>query len=138
MLKRAGKNRYGQIILSAKQHAEKNIGTDRKGALDSNEKYALDTEDKFPIVARAEDLEAQVPKLSSNSGLSQMIEQRTLENGQLRMELRRQVQRNQASMFVVAQTRRVMEDLQRTLANFQTLCAEVGDDLIGDDYRKSK
>ena len=64
-------------------------------------------------------------KLALTPSLTQMIEQRTWENGQLRLELRRQWQKYRASMYVVAEARLVVENLQQAIANFQKLHAEV-------------
>jgi len=61
--------------------------------------------------------------------LSQLIEQKTWENDQLRRELDRERDRYRASyrarMYIAAEASRVVESLQQALINFQELQKEI-------------
>ena len=59
--------------------------------------------------------------------LSQVIEQRTWENGQLRNELAYHQRKHAASVYLLEEVRVVIESLQQALANFQRLNEETED-----------
>jgi hypothetical protein len=63
--------------------------------------------------------------------LSQMIEQRTWENGQLRQELAYHQRKHAASMYLLEEVRVVAESLQQALANFQRLNEETEGGVAG-------
>ena len=90
---------------------------------------AADTEvpDKqgSPVAIEAANENLQPPKRMPSSSLSQMIEQRIWENGQLRQELMYQQRKNGASMYFVEEVRLAIGSLQKALANFQKLNTEI-------------
>ena len=59
--------------------------------------------------------------------LSQMVEQRTWENEQLRQELAYHQRKHAASVYLLEEVRLVAESLQQALASFQKLNAETED-----------
>ena len=63
--------------------------------------------------------------------LSQMIEQRTWENGQLRNELAYHQRKHAASVYLLEEVRVVVESLHQALANFQRLNEETEDGVAG-------
>ena len=63
--------------------------------------------------------------------LSQMIEQRTWENGQLRNELAHHQRKHAASVYLLEEVRVVVESLHQALANFQRLNEETEDGVAG-------
>ena len=63
--------------------------------------------------------------------LSQMIEQRTWENGQLRNELAYHQRKHTASVYLLEEVRVVVESLHQALANFQRLNEETEDGVAG-------
>jgi hypothetical protein len=70
----------------------------------------------------------QAAKKMPTPSLSQMIEQRTWENGQLRQELAYQQRKHGASMYLLQEAKLVVDSLQQALANFQRLNMQVEDD----------
>lgn len=73
----------------------------------------------------------QAAKKMPTPNLSQIIEQKTWENGQLRQELAYQQRKHGASMYLLEEVRLVVETLQQTLLNFQKLNTEFEDDIDG-------
>jgi len=69
-------------------------------------------------------------KLPANS-LSQMIEQRTWENEQLRKELIYQQKKHGISMYLLDEVRIVVESLQKALENFQQCNTEIENECTG-------
>lgn len=69
------------------------------------------------------------PKKMPVPTLSQLIDQKTCENDQLRLELDRERDRCRASyrarMYIAAEASRVIESLQQALINFQELHKEI-------------
>jgi hypothetical protein len=63
--------------------------------------------------------------------LSQMIEQRTWENGQLRNELAYHQRKHAASVYLLEEVRVAVESLHQALANFQRL-NENTEDVVAD------
>ena len=63
--------------------------------------------------------------------LSQMIEQRTWENGQLRNELAYHQRKHAASVYLLEEVRVVVESLHQALANFQRLNEDTEDVVAG-------
>jgi hypothetical protein len=63
--------------------------------------------------------------------LSQMIEQRTWENGQLRNELAYHQKKHAASVYLLEEVRVVVESLHQALANFQRLNEDTEDVVAG-------
>ena len=70
----------------------------------------------------------QAAKKIPNSGLSQMIEQRTWENEQLRKELVYQQRKHGASVYLMEEVKLAVESLQKALVNFQQYYAEIEKD----------
>jgi hypothetical protein len=60
--------------------------------------------------------------------LSKIVEQRTLENGQLRQDLAAEKRKSQASKYLQEEVRRVTESLQQVLINFQNFNDEFGEE----------
>jgi hypothetical protein len=63
--------------------------------------------------------------------LSQTIEQRTWENGQLRNELAYHQRKHAASVYLLEEVRVVVESLHQALANFQRLNEDTEDVVAG-------
>ena len=82
------------------------------------------------IEATQENLQA-VKKMPTPS-LSQIIEQRTWENGQLRQELAYQQRKHGASMYLLEEVKLVVTTLQQALVNFQKLSTEFEDEVVGE------
>jgi molecular chaperone GrpE (heat shock protein) len=59
------------------------------------------------------------------STLGQLIEQKTWENAQLRLERRRQQQKARAGMYLVTEARHVVESLDQAIEHFERLHAEL-------------
>ncbi|KAF9730170.1 hypothetical protein PMIN04_012731 [Paraphaeosphaeria minitans] len=78
----------------------------------------------------------QVAKKIPAPRLSQMIEQRTWENGQLRQELAYHQRKHAASMYLLEEVRVVVESLQQALANFQRLNEETEDGVADRECRE--
>ncbi|GAB1319508.1 BZIP domain-containing protein [Madurella fahalii] len=70
----------------------------------------------------------QASKNLPTPSLSQIIEQRTWENGRLRQELAYQQRRNGASMYLLEEVKNAVDSLQQALVNFQKLSKELGED----------
>ncbi|PSN58589.1 hypothetical protein BS50DRAFT_641642 [Corynespora cassiicola Philippines] len=70
----------------------------------------------------------QAAKRMPTPSLSQMIEQRTWENGQLRQELAYRQRKHGASLYLLEEVKLVVESLQQALVNFQKLNAQVEGD----------
>jgi hypothetical protein len=75
----------------------------------------------------------QAAKKMPTPSLSQLIEQRTWENGQLRQELAYQQRKHSASMYLLEEVRLVVASLQQALDNFQRLNAEPEDNVVGEE-----
>ena len=71
----------------------------------------------------------QAAKKWPTPSLTQIIEQKTWENGQLRQELAYQQRKHGASMYLLGEVRLVVESLQHALHNFQKLNTESEDDV---------
>jgi hypothetical protein len=69
-------------------------------------------------------------KLPATS-LSQMIEQRTWENDQLRRELIYQQKKHGISMYLLEEVSLVVESLQKALKNFQQCNTEIEHECMG-------
>lgn len=78
-----------------------------------------------PVTIEAANENLQAPKRIPSPSLSQMIERRTWENGQLREELSYQKRKNGASMYFLEEVRLAVESLQQALVNFQNLNTEI-------------
>jgi hypothetical protein len=74
------------------------------------------------IAATKEKLEEA--KHKPTPSLSEIIQQRTWENGQLRQELAYQRRKNDASIYLLGEVRCVVERLQQALLNFHNLNEE--------------
>jgi hypothetical protein len=64
---------------------------------------------------------SQAFKNNPTPSLSQIIEQRTWENGQLRQELLYQQRRHGASMYLLEEVKMAAKSLQQALINFQQI-----------------
>jgi hypothetical protein len=74
---------------------------------------------------------AQATKKMPAPRLSQMIEQRTWENGQLRNELAYHQRKYAASVYLLEEVKVVVESLHQALANFQRLNEDIEDVVAG-------
>jgi len=83
------------------------------------------------IEATQENLQAA--KKMPTPSLSQIIEQRTWENGQLRQELAYQQRKHGASMYLLEEVKLVVTTLQQALVNFQKLSTEFEDEVVGEE-----
>jgi hypothetical protein len=72
----------------------------------------------------------QAAKKMPTPSLSQMIEQRTWENGQLRQELAYRQRKHGASMYLLEEVRLVVESLQQALLTFQKLNTDLEGDVV--------
>jgi hypothetical protein len=72
----------------------------------------------------------QAAKKMPTPSLSQMIEQRTWENGQLRQELAYRQRNHGASMYLLEEVRLVVESLQQALFTFQKLNTDLEGDVV--------
>ena len=72
----------------------------------------------------------QAAKKLPTPSLSQIIEQRTWENGRLRQELAYQQKKYGASMYLLEEVKLVVASLQQALVNFQTLSTEFEDEVV--------
>jgi hypothetical protein len=68
---------------------------------------------------------SQASKNITTPSLSQIIEQRTRENGQLRQELLYEQRRHSASMYLLEEVKMGVKSLQQALINFQQIYMEV-------------
>lgn len=68
---------------------------------------------------------SQASKNITTPSLSQIIEQRTWENGQLRQELLYEQRRHGASMYLLEEVKMAVKSLQQALINFQQIHMEV-------------
>ncbi len=68
---------------------------------------------------------SQASKNFPTPSLSQIIEQRTWENGQLRQELLYEQRRHGASMYLVEEVKIAVKSLQQALMDFQQIHKEV-------------
>ena len=84
---------------------------------------AVDAEISRNLEAANENFQA--PKRMPSPNLSQMVEQRTWENGQLRQELMYQQRKHGASMYFLEEVRLAVESLQQALVNFEKLDTEI-------------
>jgi len=66
----------------------------------------------------------QAAKLMPTPNLTQIIEYKTWENGQLRQELAYSQRKHGASMYLLEEVKLVVESLQQALVNFQRLHTE--------------
>lgn len=73
----------------------------------------------------------QAAKKMPTPRLSQMIEQRTWENEQLRNELAYHQRKHAASVYLLEEVRVVVESLHQALANFQRLNEDTEDGVAG-------
>jgi hypothetical protein len=78
-----------------------------------------------PVAIEAANENLQAPKRMPSPSLSQMIEQRTWENGQLRQELMYQQRKHGASMYFLEEVKLAVESLQQALVNFQKLNTQI-------------
>jgi hypothetical protein len=74
---------------------------------------------------------AQAAKKLPAPRLSQMVEQRTWENGQLRQELAYHQRKHAASMYLLEEVKVVVESLQVALVGFQKLSMDIEDGIDG-------
>jgi hypothetical protein len=72
----------------------------------------------------------QAAKKMPTPSLSQMIEQRTWENSQLKQELAYRQRKHGASMYLLEEVRLVVESLQQALLTFQKLNTDLEDDVV--------
>ncbi|KAI9855643.1 MAG: hypothetical protein M1813_009689 [Trichoglossum hirsutum] len=70
----------------------------------------------------------QASKNIPTPSLSQIIEQKTWENGQLRQELAYQHRKHGAGMYFLEEVRSVVVNLQQVIINFQKLQEEIEDE----------
>lgn len=82
---------------------------------------------------RNTDKKADGSKKMPRPNFSQLIEQKTWENDQLRRELEQERERYRASyrarMYIAAEAGRVVESLQQALRNFEQLNKEIEKDI---------
>ena len=78
-----------------------------------------------PITIEAANENLQAPKRMPSPSLSQMVERRTSENGQLMQELMYQQRKHGTSMYFLEEVKLAVESLQQALMHFQKLNTEI-------------
>jgi hypothetical protein len=73
----------------------------------------------------------QATRKSPNANLLHMIDQKTWEHAELTRELALLKRKHAATVYLCNEVEVVVKNLQRTLANFQDLTAELQDDAAG-------
>jgi hypothetical protein len=74
---------------------------------------------------------AQATRKSPNANLLHMIDQKTWEHAELTRDLALLKRKHAATVYLCSEVEVVVKNLQRTLANFQDLTAELQDDAAG-------
>ena len=77
----------------------------------------------------------QVAKKISTPNISQIIEQRTWENEQLRKELIYQQRKNGVSMYLLEEVKLVVKSLRKALENFQQCNLEIENECMGREVK---
>lgn len=83
-----------------------------------------------PLEATQDNIQAS--KHIPTPSLSQMIEQRTRENGRLRKELACQHRKEGASMYFLGEVQTILEKLQQAVGIFEDLQIDIEEDLKDD------
>jgi hypothetical protein len=81
---------------------------------------------RSPVATEAAQEGMQAAKRTPTPSLTQIVEQKTWENGQLRQDLER---KHSASLYLLEEVKLVVESLQQAILNFQRLNTELEDDV---------